>query len=106
MSSITNFADYLGFSQPMVSGWLNGRNKPSAKSLPRLAEKLGNGIYEALDLRPVDPKIILDWLSPDLQERFESARNETNAELAAKGISANSPEGEVIAKQKLSKYGL
>lgn len=37
----TSLADKLGVSQPTVSGWIRGNNKPKTKDLPRIAKALG-----------------------------------------------------------------
>ena len=37
----TSFANKLGVSQPTVSGWIRGVNKPKTKDLSRIAKALG-----------------------------------------------------------------
>jgi len=63
--SIQAFATYLGVSQPLLSTWLNGSTKtPSPTSLYKLAQKLGNEVFELFDIVPPDPLlnyIITSW---------------------------------------------
>ena len=48
--TLDKFADYLGVKRPILSLWLSGKNKPSLDSVKRLSEKLGNEIYDVLQL--------------------------------------------------------
>lgn len=46
-------ADAVGVSEVAVYYWENGRQKPSADKLPKLAELLGCSIDELFDQRPL-----------------------------------------------------
>jgi len=64
-TSISKFADYLGYSQQAVSFWLNGDNEISEqailKMLPKLSELLGLEIYDELNLER--PDIIQNYVN-------------------------------------------
>ncbi len=48
--TVEEFAAYLGFSQPIVSFWMNGRRKPNQLSVELLAGVFGLEVYDALEL--------------------------------------------------------
>lgn len=57
-TSVTQFADYLEYSQSAVSFWLNG-NRPISEDalleiIPKLAELLGEEVYEELEIDKPD----------------------------------------------------
>jgi transcriptional regulator with XRE-family HTH domain len=64
-TSISRFADYLGYSQQAVSFWLNGTNPISDEAInkmaPKLAELLGERIYDELQLKK--PDLLLDYVT-------------------------------------------
>lgn len=103
MASVTDFAIYLGYKQPVVSGWLNGRNKPSAKTLPRLANKLGNGIYSVMGLPAPDE---LESLPSVFLDPILAARREYTIELSNKGITSDTPEARQIIKDAFDRHGV
>jgi hypothetical protein len=88
-SKITAFAIYLSennrfktkFSQPLVSGWLNGDFKPSEKYAMALADIMGDEIYNVLQIEKKDielQRMIALWPSIKEQDRksiVEQAEN-------------------------------
>jgi len=76
--SLDKFADHLGVKRPILSLWLSGKNKPNLGSVKLLAKKLGNEIYDVLDLtQPKPSNIYLQRLSdiwqnipPDKQQQL------------------------------------
>lgn len=54
-TSLTAFAEYLGFPQATVSYWMNGQNTPSHENTAILGSKLGYEIYDALSINRPDP---------------------------------------------------
>ena len=90
------FAEYLDVEYGALSAWMNGTRKPRRENVDRLAEKLGQGAYDAAGLaRPdngdIEPRMISmftrGWklFPPDLQrdyeEFFASATSEEVIEL-------------------------
>jgi transcriptional regulator with XRE-family HTH domain len=80
-TSISKFADYLGYSQQAVSFWLNGDNEISEqailKILPKLSELLGLEIYDELNLdRPdvIKNYVNENWNDAPLEERKRIAK--------------------------------
>ena len=74
--NFSQFAVYLGVSQPTVSGWMNETRKQP--NMPRiinsLAAKLGPEIYDILGIeRPGDDPTLTEWtqlfLRADLDQR-------------------------------------
>ena len=57
VATITDLAEYLGFSQPVVSNWYNGKFLPNPKNAPILAGKLGPQVYDTLGLARPDKRI-------------------------------------------------
>lgn len=104
-AGVTDFAAFLGFPQPYVSNWLNGKFRPSTKNLPGLAARLGLEIYDALDL-PRPTVDVLSALPPDVRSRFEEASFEANSKITEKGITRDSPEALEIIKEEFSKRGI
>lgn len=55
-TSQDEFAEHLGINQSVLSNWMDGNYKPSAKSIAKLVKHFGAEVYDALDLpRPDDP---------------------------------------------------
>ena len=58
------FANYLGISQPLLNKYLNGRRTPGKVNIDKMAVKLGDEIYDCLELEKPDPilrAIINSW---------------------------------------------
>ena len=55
--TLTEFAEYLGVGQPLLSQWLNGRYLPGMKNVSKLAARLGPEVYDLLGLQRPDPDI-------------------------------------------------
>ena len=73
--TVSEFADYLGVSQPLVSMWLNGKGEPNKTSARALAPKLGMEVFDVLgEERPNENllEIEANWenLSPEAQEEI------------------------------------
>ena len=56
--SLNSFSKYLGVSRPAVSQWLNDEREPERESLiliaPKLAELLGDSVYDEIGLARSD----------------------------------------------------
>lgn len=62
--SIKSFAEWLDLPQPVLSHYLNGSRSPTNDNLEKIAVKLGDEAYDALDRQRPDPllrKLKLSW---------------------------------------------
>ncbi len=60
----TEFAEWLGISQPLVNRYMNGNGVPTAINVDRIAARLGLEVYDLLGLARPDPDlqyIIANW---------------------------------------------
>ena len=56
-ASLREFAEYLGYSRPLISMWLAGQRLPSDDGIKRLAELFGLEIYDVLEIPRPDPHL-------------------------------------------------
>lgn len=80
-ASIRNFAKWLDVNQALVVRYMNGKERPGPKILPKLAEKLGYAVYDVLGLaRPdeVEETLIRQYRSipPEHKEEYSQALRE------------------------------
>ena len=54
LKSITEFAAWVGVSQPVVSKYLHGKGEPGEDNAYQFYLKYGEEIYEILDMEPPD----------------------------------------------------
>ena len=52
--TLTQFADYLGISQSLLSHYMNGTHSPSGENVEKIALRLGDEIYAILGLPTPD----------------------------------------------------
>jgi transcriptional regulator with XRE-family HTH domain len=50
--TLKEFAEYLEVGRPLLSMWLNGTRVPGPRYINRLAQKLGQDVYEILGTKP------------------------------------------------------
>jgi len=109
--TITQFAEWLGISQPQLSEYMKPEGKTTGKKpvVPKSAriidlfyDKYGDEIYEVLP----PPDDGLDALDPGFVSRFRAARFRTVKELKNKDVSATSPEGKEIMNKIFSEFGI
>lgn len=55
--TLSEFADFLGVSRPLVSMWINGSRNPSAVNIETLAQVFGPEIYDILNIPRPDPDL-------------------------------------------------
>jgi transcriptional regulator with XRE-family HTH domain len=103
--TVNAFAKTLGYSQQLVSAWLNDTQKPGTKAIDKLYEIFGDRIYEIDDIH-LPNKSPLDSFPPAIREVFVRSRNEINAIYAREKVPADSPEALRIAEEVFSKYGI
>ena len=72
--TITEFADWLDISRPILSGYMNGSRRPGRENADKLAARLGPEIYDLLGLQRPDPllqRLQAHWDALDPSERAE-----------------------------------
>lgn len=52
--SLTEFAAWIGVSQPVISNYLNGKREPGEDNAYLFYLKFGEEVYEILDMEPPD----------------------------------------------------
>ena len=103
LRTMTEFAEYLGIPQPMVSAWSNGRYLPGKKYLQTLASKLGTDIYDALG---ISQSSYLDALPDDIRELIVSAAQEVNDSLQNGEEILDDSEIKKLAIRIFAKHGI
>ncbi len=110
VSSMAEFARFLGVGDKALNTWVNGRNNPSYKKALLICKTLDD--YSLLDLlgypRPALESRISSFrfLPSDLQERFISALDEIEETLKTRSIQPDSEEGREISSSVLKKFGV
>lgn len=67
----TEFAEWLGFKISTVSTWWNNKSKPNdEKIIRRLAQKLGDEVYDALGMERPDSRLVF------INEHWQDASDE------------------------------
>jgi transcriptional regulator with XRE-family HTH domain len=56
-TSLQEFADYIGYSRPLISLWMAGQRLPTNDGIKKLAELFGPEVYDALKLPRPDPML-------------------------------------------------
>jgi transcriptional regulator with XRE-family HTH domain len=84
--TVENFANYIGVSQQLMSFWLNGKRMPGARTIPLLAKKYGQEIYDTLGHPSVESDSPFDQLPTPFKERLEAATSEINARYQQEGV--------------------
>ena len=86
--TLEDFADYLNVSRPLLSFWMNGKRIPNADNLENISAKLGNEIYDVLELPRPNPHLqkinrLWEFLPEEIQIKLakETEKYETQNEL-------------------------
>lgn len=92
--SLTEFAAWIGVSQPVISNYINGKREPGENNAYLFYLKFGEEVYEILDMEP-----------PDFLLRYVSASWPLLPEKTKQGIKdivkqALEEEGVKISKEK------
>ena len=105
--TISQFADYVGVSQSLMSQWMspNPKKPTSQVSISKLVAIYGIEVYEVLGLPVPAEEIPLDQLPEDLQSDLRGFLYEVPAALDAAGVDAGSETGKNILKELMAKYG-
>jgi len=62
--SLEKFANYLGVERMTLNRWMNGNNRPDLRFVDSIADKLGDEIYDLMEIKRPDPAlryIIRQW---------------------------------------------
>lgn len=98
--SITDFADYIGVKQQVMSSWMKkgGARPRSQQSISKLVNAFGPEAYDVLGLpRPGSAEDIdLSHLPADFRRRLQSAAEKTNRILEERGLYGAEAENETI----------
>lgn len=85
-ATLNEFADYIGYSRPLISMWLAGKRLPTREGVDRLAKLFGDDIYDILGIPRPNPYLqkinqVFERLSPERQQKLseDAARYETEA---------------------------
>ena len=54
-ASLLEFAEYIGYSRPLISMWLGGQRLPAEDGIKRLADLFGLEIYDVIQLPRPNP---------------------------------------------------
>ena len=71
-ASLNEFAEYIGYSRPLISFWLAGQRLPTNDGIKRLAELFGMEIYDVLEMPRPDPDLTYlqaYWVKPAFQNK-------------------------------------
>jgi transcriptional regulator with XRE-family HTH domain len=73
--TLEDFADYLDVNRSLLSYWMNGKRIPNEENCEKIAKKLGNEIYDVLDLPRPNPYLqklnrIWEFIPEDIQKKF------------------------------------
>lgn len=71
-STYSAFARYLDVKQQSLSSWINGTSEPKIESAYKISLKLGNEIFEIMNIEPPDNLLLYitanwDQLPPEIQ---------------------------------------
>lgn len=98
--SITDFADYVGVKQPVMSSWMKkgGKIPRSQGSITKLVRAFGPEVYDILGLpRPGSSEDLdLSLLPDDMRRRLKAATRETSRVLEERGLYGAEAENETI----------
>lgn len=73
--SVTEFAELLGFPQPTVTNWMNGKRSPSPDNAFQIALKLKTlEVYDALELERPDEDLFWVQANWELLDDGQKAR--------------------------------
>lgn len=59
IKTLEEYAEYLGVNRSLLSFWMNGKRVPNEENIDRMSLKLGNEIYDVLDLPRPNPYLQL-----------------------------------------------
>lgn len=89
--TLEEFSNFLGVNRSLLSYWMNGSRVPKNKNIDKLAVKLGNEIYDVLDLPRPNPYLqvvnrLWEFLPEDLQKQFSEEAENYETKNASKRV--------------------
>lgn len=82
--TVIEFADYLDVNRSLLSYWMNGKRTPNAENCEKISLKLGNEIYDVLEIPRPNPYLQnlnrrWEFLPEEVQKKFsdEAEKYET-----------------------------
>ena len=86
--TLEEYAEHLGVNRSLLSFWMNGKRVPSEENIDKMSLKLGNEIYDVLNIpRPNPYKQIVDRVWEFLPEEFQKRFSEEAEKYETKNIS-------------------
>ena len=103
--SISEFSEWLGVSQPVMSTWMKkgGKVPRSQKSITALVKRFGSEVYDVLGLPRPEASFSIDSLPVSLQTDLRLAMAEIEKKLGS--MDPDSPEGDSLVRSILKKHG-
>ncbi len=99
---ITDYARFIGVSQPTMSSWLGGVIPSAPHNVAKLFTIYGEEIYDNGISRKKEP---LSSLPPYLRRRLLNAQREIENTFKTQGITGEMPEAEEVAMQIMERHG-
>jgi transcriptional regulator with XRE-family HTH domain len=99
---VTDFAKYLGISQPTMSSWMSGVIPKAPHNIEKLAEKYGDEIY-SYGIPRVD--LPMSSFPTPIRRRLRAAQKEIEVSFRERGLTGEMPEAERLTIEIMEKYG-
>jgi transcriptional regulator with XRE-family HTH domain len=88
-ATLQEFAEYIGYSRPLISMWMTGQRLPTEDGVKRLAELFGPDVYDILEMPRPNPHLqninrLWEFLPEDVQIKIEKEveKYETQNEIS------------------------
>ena len=83
--TLEDFADYLGVSRPLLSFWMNGKRVPNDENLENISLRLGNEIYDVIELPRPNPYLqklnrVWEFIPEEIQKKFSEEAEKYEAQ--------------------------
>jgi len=83
--TLEDFADYLDVNRSLLSYWMNGKRIPNEENCEKISKKLGNEIYDVLELPRPNPYLqklnrIWEFIPEETQKKFSEEAEKYEAQ--------------------------
>lgn len=83
--TLEEFANYLGVNRSLLSFWMNGTRVPNEDNADKMAEILGNEIYDVLGMPRPNPYLqrinrVWEFLPDDVQQQIANEAEKYEAQ--------------------------